>query len=545
MRGSWLVVVALGACGDNSVLPPLVDAEPLPPVPDADPCPGCECIADDECGDPYAVCDLSVPAHVCACLAGYTKDADGACTWTGVVADPEITSAAAWSADAEVTLQAGLEDGQLDAGFAHWTPAGHCALARLAQDVTMPRRDRAQPLVATISYRGDNFFGSFAAGVSLDGTAVVRGAAANTWTQRRACLGPAAYAPADTEGPGATMPLRVSPFGASDSCGSVEFNLDHLDIAPAMPGECAASGEVLGGDAESELGWIFSTGGNSTAALEPGVGQDGTAGARIHVTSPCSSGSASVPLSVPVALDMPSPALQFFHRGTAGSSTMLALEGAELSFNIFGTGDSGTRRLCLPATLRGQALRLTATLDISGVCADVVDIESVFDNIELVDDPSCGTDPGLADPGFESGLPPMTDTSLVNSAGGPQMDEVNSGLVALRFVQTSSCLSSRLQVPVIAPPADGDRGPALRFAFHAPTTLSTMIASSPVGYLEGVRDETWHSATLCLDPAQGEFPQEVLFRHEVPGGGACAETFDESVFLDDLELTTDASCPTD
>src|SRR6185295_1167845 len=63
------------------------------------------------------------------------------------------------------------------------------------------------------------------------------------------------------------------------------------------------------------------------------------------------------------------------------------------------------QKMCLPPAMRGNVFGFSSEYGSSsrGVpCEQVVNGEVVYDNLQVVDDPTCGHDPAIADPGFES-----------------------------------------------------------------------------------------------------------------------------------------------
>lgn len=557
MRYSWLLLFVV-SCGEVIKIEP--DAAVLV---DADPCTGtCECRVDADCTDAHNVCVDEVTSRTCQCAFGYTEGVSGGCAWTGVVTDPGFQSASQWTLQAGTAVDANLNEvGMIDPGAARFTGNdGLCKLARVVQDVEMPRLANAEPLVAEITHRFyDPNFDFVSPVFGLGATWTEETTATNgTWQTSRVCLGAGQYAPAASTGRGAVVPLTLMPSYVSYSCAdpNVTLDIDHIEIKPADPGECPTPGKVLNGDAESDGGWVLegsSANGNPfSTMIEAGVGEANTRGVRLFARNRCSNLSATTQLSIPLSDELASPALAFFNRTTStivtGVATTVRLGVVNLP-SINPSAADQAQRVCIPASMKGSVVTFRAAMDLSGLCADQINATSIIDNVAIINDASCGTDVAITDPGFESSLALVGATatpgrSLARSLKDPAM--AHSGNGSLQLSVTQLCSSPSWQANVVVPEATTGAGPALTFFYRAPAQANYAFAVSAGGAtFTPVLDNQWNQGTICLDPKLSGRRQNVSFAMS-GGAGACATTHPaETAFVDDLSVTTDPACPTE
>jgi len=538
-------VLLLGLVGCGSVEKLAADASV-----DADPCTGtCECKVDTDCTGMHTVCDDQVTTRTCACAAGYTSNA-GACEWTGVVNDPGFQSAAVWGKGTDVTIDNNLNEvGMLEVGAARIGMTSLCQLEHVTQAVTMPRLSRAEPLVALASYRftGAGFINSapaFALGTTWrDDLARAR----TQWITTRVCLGAAQYAPESSKGKGAVMMLDLMPVVPDGGCMSDSLDIDHIEVRPADPGECPTPGTSLNGDAEGTGGWKFvALGANGTLAtgmIEANVGEGNTRGARVFGTNRCMNATATDRVSIPDA-SVPS-ALSFYTRGSTTSQDFFRFGSASLP-TLGGTNVGTTHKMCIPAFMRGGAFDFSGSIDGSGACADIVNFELILDNVKIVTDATCGTDPSITDPGFESPLELVGALSTPGKSISRALNDPNqahTGNGALQLATTFQCQSPSWQANVITPPSSGG-GPALKFFYKtaAPVQYHFVVGSVGVAFTP-TQDGQWHQGVSCLDPRFVGRNQPVQFTEAYNGGSCLNAIAQEQALVDDLTVGTDPSCP--
>ena len=488
------------------------------------------------CTDPHATC----VAQGCACVAGYTHDGTS-CQWTGVVANPTFMDTTAWTLRGLTIDPIATAPGMLEAGYA--SPL--CGNS-MYQDIVMPRRERAEPLVFYTSY-GSPSPVSLQLRVDL-GTAYhlkAFGQLSGTgFVKVRWCVGEGQYAGAGSRAIG--EPLRLTLAGTYCSGGG----LDHFDIVKANAGECPDVGKGLNGNAEGAGGWDFSAPPDgSSANIVGAVGENGTAGVRLYGFSRCSSASGAIPLSVPVVA---SPALSLY-RATKSNGVAVVPSFLRLAVDSLGTQAAGgsapaVERICLPPYMRGGVYQFSAeTYELNaaaGSCADFVDDESVVDNVTAINDPACGTDPWIADPTFESGnarlgmsySPGRSTAQVIVDAAA------HGGDYDVMLTSSNYCGNATMLEHIIVPPSSGDAGPAFKMFYKlAPGNVADMKVTPAATRILAIKDVAWHEEVFCLPPANVGKTMPVYF--QLSELSNCNPQAISTAWIDDLSVTTDASCP--
>jgi hypothetical protein len=507
----------------------------------------CQCRVDDDCGS-HEFCNDQVTSRTCECAAGYARG-DAGCAWKGVVADPGFQDPSSWAPRDMATVDtAALTLDQKDPGVLR-LPAAACS-AVAAQRVTMPRLARAQPLVASITYRAAGAMSpqlqraapAFQIGQTWDENMPV--ALATQWTTVRRCLGAGHYAAADSTGPGEEIQLSVG--RTLDSfCEQATAEIDRFEALPADPTECPPPGEVVNGQAELDGGWTFTGNSGGSSAFIAGAGENGSRGGRMTLSQRCASASVDVPLSPGVADKNSSPSLSYYVSSTANTSTYGSF--GPYSLPAVPANQANIVRFCLPAHMRGtpDRLRMTSSYNSgTGACTDPVTASAVLDSVKLENLPACGTSPWIADPGFESGF---LFESYGSEAGAIRSVEdttaAHSGTHALELKLGTCTGYAYTYVHVVAPPADGGAGPALAFWSRMSVGTNTSLRVYRTSGSLNVpipRDTQWRRGVICLDPKRAGRHQSLYFYFSA----TCTVDYPaESAFIDDLEVTVDPSCP--
>jgi len=558
MTTPWvLLICGLLGCGE------VVKSNPDAAVtPDADPCTGvCECRVDTDCSAVHTGCNDQGTSRTCECVAGYTKNLAGACEFSGIVVDPGFQSLSAWNPNAaaiDVNLN---EAGMIEPGAARFTGmAGMCTLPRVTQQLSMPKYSRAEPMVARLTYRtrDPGFFGAPTPAFGIGGSWQDNLTESSAYTTARFCLGAGHFAAEASTGLGADKLLELMPgrLPAFTPCAdpNVGIDIDRFDIVVANPNECPAPGTAINGDVESMGGWVLagsSANGNPfSTTFEPNIGEANSRAVRLFTRNRCSNVSAANGVSVPSADAVASPALSYFNKTTAtltGVDTDFSLGQVALP-SITASGSAITRKVCMPAFMRGGVFSFRAAMNLSGTCADQVNAESIIDSLKVINEPSCGTDPAITDPGFESsleliGAQSTPGKSLARTLTDPAQAHTGNGVLQMSVMQL--CSGASWSANVVVPVATGGAGPALFFFYKATPanryTFSVSSAGSPT--FAPTLDNTYHEGKLCLDPKLAGRNQVVNFGMN-GGSGTCATTHPpETGFVDDLRVTTDASCP--
>jgi hypothetical protein len=507
------------------------------------------CEADTDCTGVHVVCDTAVP-RACTCAAGYATGSDGTCAWTGVVANADFSTTAAWMPFGPAAIDT-TEAGELGSGVGNVVDANCSNFGGFSQTVTMPRLSVAQPLVASLTYEapegdGPGDFVEADAGFALATSFHDSGELANTYVTERTCLGAGQYAAETTTGVGVAMPFQVY-INELECQSSATLAVNHAEIVPANDNECPSPGTALNGSAEGSGGWQFQNGSTTgdVAAIVAGVGDNGSFGVELLSVELCDLVSASTTFSVPVG---PSQTFSFWH-STAANYLSATVDAHSLQLTGGTTPTIDT--YCLPPYLAGSVFTFGAQ-DYPGVngglCSTVENARAVVDDLTLNTDPACGSDPYVADPGFESGHPVVGATEDV--ANGAIAEAVadstaHGGARDFLFEITRSCNSASFAPAVVTPAAGSNAGPALSFWYRYPNIgTSDLFVSVYNGSFTAIKDGLWHQALACLDPQRAGHAATVEMELIDQTSGLCGSAVDEQVSLDDLAAVTDPSCPT-
>lgn len=543
-------VIFLFACGE------VVKSSPDAALTvDADPCASgpCECTAATESADcgAHEFCNESSSGRTCECVAGYTEGVGG-CAWTGVISDPAFAETTAWTPVRGALLNP-TAGGGLNPGEVNFLPGALCDLAYVEQTFEMPPFSKSEPLVLELSYKNQPNFqeGAFVmTGVSFGPGWIALPYTNAAFQTTRICLGSASYAPEGTQGRGGPVTLKLGAYAKPTDCpGSMltGFSFDHARILVANAGECGAEpGFGPNFDAEGEGGWTFQQSGQSTAGFSVGVGAGGTRAARLNKRQRCDVVTMSTTVSV---TEVANPALEL-HISTSENAVATATFGSTLRADL-PANFTGTRRICLPASLRGHTDTVSFNVNGgNGACADIINMSLAVDNLRVVDEPSCSSAGGVVNPSFEHASlfnrslstngNNLTTAAVVN---GPQ---AHSGASFLYLETTARCTSASVATEVIVPPPSGDAGPALTVWSDITNNpeASTSVRIDGVAVVPLPEGGGYQKTTVCLDPAYVGRPRNVTLHH-TGGSGVCQATAAQGARIDDLEATTDASCPTE
>lgn len=440
---------------------------------------------------------------------------------------------------------------QVDGGW-QWNPndGGVVGLTMCApqgsfvqRNVVMPPAS-TEPLALVMSYQGSSGTQGFAAKV---GQAVVVTDALQSFAQTRAyCLGEGAM----TNGP-TTVEVRTASI-ESGSCFGQSVTLDQLEIVPARS-LCPAIGAVMNGDLEGAGGWWLS---GTAAIVSPAI--DSTRGLRLNMSTECDSASAATLVSTPLASSLPNAALRFKARGTSGSMVEVTAgpsfaSSARLA-RITTTGTLTTHSICLSSALAGNVAVLSFALRHVGptTCTTPEPRTVELDDVQLVSDPACaGGEVGNG--GFETtdGAPWIlsTSTPLFSSAAVIVSPTLARNGLAFWRASTAPCTGSTTEQLVKVPAASAGAGPAVRFFYRRiGLTGSAGFFLQPGNYTWNIGMNlppapNWTRTVVCLPPSRAGFPASLNFGHSGGPGTCGSPTIVERLDLDDVEVTTDSSCP--
>jgi hypothetical protein len=345
------------------------------------------------------------------------------------------------------------------------------------------------------------------------------GAPSYAWHTQHICLGEKGYGPA--------VQLAFG-FYRRSTCWHENYALiDRVDFVSDYS-SCPAIGYVMNGDFEKTNGW-------DGLDLLPSGGPNGTRAARI------SNGTLRGSMSVPLASSLPNPSLRMKVKGTAGSS--LNVSAGARPARVTGTGQFESLGLCLSQDDVGMVSDLSFSAEGS---------DFIIDDLTLDSDPQCAGMQLIPNGGFESVSSISTWFIATSPAATAQIESAgaaHSGSSHLHLSVTDHCMGPAATTAAALPSFASDAGPALRFFYRRPGPTANVQYRVVSFYASTLLPptETWTEKIICLPttPPNGlPFgPGTVSF--QIASGGTCGTPYPaEDLFVDDVSVTTDPSCPT-
>ena len=523
----------------------------------------------EPCGE-HETCNVTATTAQCECVAGYASDP---CVWTGGLQDPQFTIDEIWQKSNGASVLP-LAEGPSGLGLASFESSVTCSAGAVWQIVDMPSYEDAEPFVIEVDVRRER----------VPGVEVGVGRAFRRlqtpipgWNTDRFCLGEAGY--------GGPVKFQIAAGERPPNCFSAPdgfFEIDRFEILVANEDDQCPSPEapLVNGEANvGEGGWYFDIetagAGVTTAALEPGVGEAGSDGARIHKPAGGEDLAAMVTqISVPLPReDLQSPALRFWWKGSKEWWYYVDLgtypgtrSGVRALDTLFGDGTPQTTTYCLPPWTHGNVVDLSFVLQ-GGFFAD--EAELIVDNVEIISDPRCGDSSDLLDPGFDSAPnrwpgvavrfeeEPSSSVKVLNDPA--RAYPPGAGVLELRYARNDARLESQHWVWV--PRSEGNRGPQLVFHSNVPGDpgLNVLWAFGTGGPLQECVEEFcpaiplseelprgggWRRNQVCLPAEWAE--RWYRFRVLIRPSDQPLQLFDpaQTVLVDDFDVTTDEACPT-
>jgi hypothetical protein len=495
-------------------------------------------------------------------VVGYAGDP---CTWSGGLADPDLTDPDAWPERSnEVAILPDAPGFGPALGLASFASSVVCKAGALRQVVQMPPYDLADPFVIEITYRASD----------VNGVDVYYGRAVKTlpvthgkWETKRFCLGEAAYG-----GPVTFDVLASERFLDCFSAPMGSIHVDRIEILVAKEEECPKPNSVLNGAADLDGGgWSFETdlGGviGPTEGLEPLVGRDGTSGARLYKAAGSDSLSAMwTQVSVPLPSSVPSPALRFWWKATGWpfQAQLGVYTGVFAHFyhldTLLPSESPDVYTYCLPPWSHGNVTDLSFQF-LDGFYAD--EGELVVDDVELISDPRCGDSTDMLDPSFDASpnrWPGVFQTGVPYHAVELLQDSARAhspGSGVLRISYPDDDINISFQTWVWVPQSEGKSGPRLVFYSNLPAAVQGEPSVSVTSFIgrrslgqplnELVPGGGWLPNPHCLPREWAERWFRFTVRVGSPVPVETPTDFDtpKEVLIDDLELSLDESCPVD
>ncbi len=577
MRNAALVMFCLAtlACGKVKGTPPN-DVTP-------DPCETnvCECTVASQnldCPGAHQICDeVTTPGRVCGCAPAYKDDGSGNCVFDAAPLNSGFQETGTWEPVGAGATISTAASGSVDPGQGVMNRQAICEFAGFKQTFTMPPFVLADQFKITVTHNGvdpDALFGipnNTLLSVGVNGEFKETPVVKTGFVTQSFCLGPRAYGDGPVGSP-VEFQIGVIPgpnfpfFCGSDSQSTIE--IDRVALELAEPGECPNPGTILNPDFELATDWTFEVEDGATGAIVAGVGENGTAGARLTTANVCSQASMTGTIAFPTEIS--NPALDVFFSGTFAGRLVLQIDGQ----NVATLNGSSPRhkRICLPEWTRGttatMGFLLLRTTD-SGCAATPLSQTFVVDNITIIDDQNCPAEV-LADPGFELdsiGMGPeigwgFTAGTVNDIPEGSNAEITNSGQrsgnSALRLTGSHECVGvgeAGADFTINVPAPEGAAGPAIKFFANVgngnlKTTTRLALHPGPRFQEPGLRHDiaevgVYQPQIMCLPPVTSGRRMTFRFSTGDSDGGGCGvpKYTEEVALIDDVEVTTDSSCP--
>jgi len=287
--------------------------------------------------------------------------------------------------------------GNADPGEALISTTAACAGDTVSQTLSFPPTCASQPLALRMAVRSIGFPSlPMPAGAVDYGGALQQGRQllfTDQYADDLMCLGAAAY--------GGDVSIGLSHHAGCFATNGIAY--DNLELV-AAPSSCPLPGKVLNGSFDDEVaGWrteVYAGG-----VFRPAIDDGAHVGLLSVPAQGCPDVRARTEASVPLASDVPNPALEFRWRSTGLASAGIASAGFEAEvYN--GPGYLGeflgerpltftdsvnytTERICLDPNASGIVVNLILSLRGSGRCADTPAADVFVDDFRVVDEPSC------------------------------------------------------------------------------------------------------------------------------------------------------------
>jgi hypothetical protein len=497
------------------------------------------------CGE-HQLCVAHAASAICACVTGYAdasnSDASLDCTWqgqglTGGVRDPGFEDASAWDSEGAVFEPDAFGEGDQGVYFAQDTlctePPPH-----LSQVIQMPARELAEPFVLVLEgvnravVRGECPLWQT---VLLGSTEHYVPFPIDTVQTARVCMGDEAY------GPDVHLSLVPDAHNCPNEVCKTRM-LSSFRIEPAQPSECPDH-DLKNPNFDDASGWRLYPADNAAAASI----LDG----RLQLHEDASSYEvyasqiAHVPLHAKAAIEV-----TYFNNVASDGGVILSLDGAKL-LELQQTGPRWvTRRHCIPHEFWGSFRDLRVGFETTEGGITTVQV----DTIRFLDSPDCAVEEtGVHDPSLEElerahwwfftdELGAKADTA--DGGHGGARSFVFTGMPDA--VQGRGYLGQLIRIPHASPGG-------LRLEFYqrgdeaaANTSQLTLTLQDALT----LRYATWRTITVSSEWTKVQsdclphWTQGRLFGLEIYAEDrATGTTGQNSIYVDDVMLVPDSSCP--
>jgi EGF-like domain len=483
----------------------------------------------------HQLCELSSGTPTCVCAPGY-EPASGGCAWKGLLRDPAFKNdpAGAWTLEGGASIDPAAA-GSVSPGLARIS-SGSCSTARVSQSFTMPSAADAEPLAFEVAsyrvcYRTGNFvpfpcigttqlsYGNRLLNIGLVTTVPPPGVPTTVNVKDRLCLGDRAFVP--------RLELALKP-----TCGlsTQESGLDDVTIVPAP--ECPMPGEVPNGGFEGTSGW---TGSGAGAEITATGGNNGSRAGHLSTATACVRPTLTGWISPRTSL--PRAALIMTVKGTLNAAMNVNLSRGGTVAIVRGTNLFERVAICLPEWSRGLAWPLQLIVNAPGTCSEAITpVDFLFDDLSIATDPSCPEPANVLDGGFESKAPWSAWTGETTFPQNAAQAHAGTGYAVISA--GAACAgASMTQLATVPDPKPGAGGPMLRYWYRTTSNGGATTSFSGGGAVL-TPAAAWTQSTKCLDPLLAGRPYSLGFVSS--GSTNCTSA---SLFLDDVEIVHDASCP--
>jgi len=279
--------------------------------------------------------------------------------------------------------------------------------------------------------------------------------------------------------------------------------------------------------------------------------------AHLNTNDRCQQAMITGPTSPPNAL--PNTAIQFSYKGTAGERLIIQQGGVPIASTL-ASGTQQVGKACLLESNKGMTQSTSFGIFLNGStgCGAYVK-DFVIDDLAFVSDATCPATSLVPDPGFERVDPAgMWSPSISNNgvAAGVAFSgvsavasEARSGSHSFKLVNNVGCGNAQVSFPITVGASGAAAGPALQFYYRAPALTSsslTVTGNSGTALTVATVATTYAPQVLCLDPTTTGQTISVTMNLTNLSSIGCSVTYTaETVWIDDLSVTTDPSCPID
>ena len=451
--------------------------------------------------------------------------------------DPGFTGtpAAVWSTSGGATIETWVPPG-VDPGVARFDPSKLQGRAFVAQTFAMPAYAAATQYLLETTGVGNGVH------ARIDNMTLGDLVLGGVPSKSRICLGERAF--------GHDIDLAfVGHLAGTPGFDTVD--LDHAAIVAAP--ECPAAGAFLSGDFEAADGWSIEA---PSAIVASGGPSSGRAGHLAVTTDRRAAGLQHAPISFPWKT-MARPALRFAAKGAGDLPVALRIgselgAAAALALGAVRTAATpSTIVVCIPEWTKGLSLPFLFEVRQPN---ELRNLDYFIDDAAFVSEPSCPASSFVLGGDFEGaggktywtfddvsldiGGAPATQASGIVTTG-----DTHGGASHALLSADTNCVDANMRQTITTPSAEPGRGPAVKLWYKtsgAGNLTLNVYAGERGAVLPAAA--SWTQQILCLDPSGANRPTGLSIAANQPVRPCAAQAL-ETFAIDDVEVTTDPSCP--